>query len=70
MDFWRNFNAAEVNDDFALLADLRLTMVRLFLLWDDFQPDPARKSDGLEASGGGGRSGRPLSIGHLFSPAT
>ncbi len=42
MTFWQDFDAAEVVDDFALIADLRMDTVRLFLLWDDFQPDPAR----------------------------
>lgn len=38
--FWRQFDAGEVRDDFALCADLGLTVVRLFLLWDDWQPRP------------------------------
>jgi endo-1,4-beta-mannosidase len=40
MYWWSRFDAAEVRDDFQLLARLRLTMVRIFLLWEDWQPDP------------------------------
>lgn len=41
MYWWSNFDAAEVDDDFALLQELGLNVARIFLLWDDFQPDPA-----------------------------
>ena len=40
MYWWPNFDAAEVDEDFALIHDLGLNVVRIFLLWDDFQPDP------------------------------
>lgn len=40
MYWWPNFDAAEVDDDFALIHDLGLNVVRIFPLWDDFQPDP------------------------------
>lgn len=38
MRFWSEFDAAVVDEDFALLEELGLTTVRLFLLWEDFQP--------------------------------
>ncbi len=38
MYWWSNFDAAEVDDDFALIHDLGLNVARIFLLWDDFQP--------------------------------
>jgi len=38
MYWWSKFEACEVRDDFALIASLGLQAVRLFLLWDDFQP--------------------------------
>jgi endo-1,4-beta-mannosidase len=38
--FWREFDAGEVKEDFALCAELGLNVVRLFLLWDDWQPQP------------------------------
>jgi len=44
MDWWSNFDAAEVADEFALIRSLGLSVVRIFLLWDDFQPDPGSVS--------------------------
>ena len=41
MYWWPNFDAAEVNDDFALIQSLGMNIARIFLLWDDFQPDPS-----------------------------
>lgn len=40
MGWWAAFDAAEVAEEFALIRDLGLTLVRVFLLWDDFQPTP------------------------------
>ncbi len=40
MYWWSQFDAGEVRDDFSLIASLGLQAVRLFLLWDDFQPTP------------------------------
>jgi len=40
MDWWTNFDPAEVRDEFALLAELGLHLVRIFLRWEDFQPSP------------------------------
>lgn len=40
MTFWSGFDRHEVADEFDLLADLGLDTVRLFLLWDDWQPTP------------------------------
>lgn len=40
MYWWSNFDAGEVREEFALIRELGLSMVRLFLLWDDFQPSP------------------------------
>ncbi len=37
---WRDFDPGEVRDDFARIAALGLDTVRIFLLWDDFQPEP------------------------------
>ncbi len=41
MYWWSNFDAAEVDDEFAVIQELGLNVVRLFLLWDDFQPEPS-----------------------------
>ena len=40
MYWWRDFDRGEVREEFALIADLGLHVARIFLLWDDFQPDP------------------------------
>lgn len=40
MYWWADFDAGEVREEFALLHELGLDVVRLFLLWDDFQPAP------------------------------
>ena len=39
MYWWSNFDAGEVREEFALIRELGLTVVRPFLLWDDFQPE-------------------------------
>jgi endo-1,4-beta-mannosidase len=38
MYWWRDFDAGEVREEFAIIRDLGMTIVRIFLLWDDFQP--------------------------------
>jgi endo-1,4-beta-mannosidase len=40
MYWWSNFERDEVRHDFALIKSLGLEIVRIFLLWDDFQPTP------------------------------
>ncbi len=40
MRMWKAFDIDEVHEDFALIAELGLDVVRIFLLWEDFQPDP------------------------------
>jgi endo-1,4-beta-mannosidase len=40
MGWWSDFDAAEVREEFNLISELGLDMVRLFLLWDDWQPTP------------------------------
>jgi endo-1,4-beta-mannosidase len=40
MFFWRDFNADEVSEDFATIASIGMTVVRIFLLWEDWQPTP------------------------------
>lgn len=40
MYWWSDFDRGEVRDEFALLQDLGLSLVRIFLFWDDFQPQP------------------------------
>ena len=40
------FDAGEVHGEFATIASLGMTVVRIFLLWEDFQPTP----DSVDAS--------------------
>ena len=40
MAWWSDFDVAEVRDEFDVIADLGLGLVRIFLLWDDWQPSP------------------------------
>ena len=38
--WWSDFDAGEVREEFAVIREIGLNVVRLFLLWDDFQPEP------------------------------
>jgi endo-1,4-beta-mannosidase len=40
MYWWSNFDAGEVREEFGIIRELDLKVVRIFLLWDDFQPEP------------------------------
>jgi endo-1,4-beta-mannosidase len=40
MYWWSDFDRAEVADEFEVIASLGMNVVRLFLLWDDWQPEP------------------------------
>lgn len=42
MSWWRTFDAEEVERDFARLREAGFDLVRLFLMWEDFQPEPDR----------------------------
>jgi len=39
--WWSDFDPGEVRDEFDVIRDLGLRLVRIFLLWEDFQPAPA-----------------------------
>lgn len=41
MYWWKAFDADEVRSEFELIASLEMDVVRIFLLWDDWQPDPS-----------------------------
>lgn len=45
MYWWSQFDPTEVDEEFSQIASLGLDVVRIFLLWDDFQPDPARVNE-------------------------
>jgi len=40
MYWWKNFEIQEVEEEFSLIRDLGLQLVRIFLLWEDFQSTP------------------------------
>jgi endo-1,4-beta-mannosidase len=40
MYWWANFEAAEVREEFAQIRDFGMSVVRIFLLWDDWMPTP------------------------------
>ncbi len=40
MYWWNDFDAGEVREEFAVIREIGLNVVRLFLLWDDWQPTP------------------------------
>ncbi len=37
--WWRMFASAQVKRDFSLLTEYRFDVVRIFLMWEDFQPE-------------------------------
>ncbi|HWQ36642.1 MAG TPA: hypothetical protein VNQ79_27665 [Blastocatellia bacterium] len=45
MRWWKRFDATEVAGDFARIREAGFDSVRVFLLWEDFQPAPDRISD-------------------------
>jgi endo-1,4-beta-mannosidase len=44
MYWWDNFDHGEVREEFSIIHEIGLKVVRIFLLWDDFQPDPTSVS--------------------------
>jgi endo-1,4-beta-mannosidase len=44
MYFWRDFDAGEVREEFAMIREMGLSVVRIFLLWESFQPNPRNVS--------------------------
>lgn len=40
MYWWKSFDSEEVKREFDEIAALNLDLIRIFLLWEDFQPDP------------------------------
>lgn len=45
MYWWSDFDPVEVADEFDLISELGMDVVRLFLLWDEFQPEPDSVED-------------------------
>ena len=44
MFWWSDFDAGEVREEFAMIRAIGLSYVRIFLLWESFQPNPAPAS--------------------------
>jgi len=44
MSMWRQFDASAVKEDLATIGELGCSCVRIFLLWEDFQPHPSQCS--------------------------
>ena len=44
MYWWSDFDRGEVADEFDLVSSLGMSVVRVFLLWDDWQPSPSSVS--------------------------
>ncbi len=44
MRMWKEFDPGEVREDFARMSEYKLSPARVFLLWEDFQPEPLRVS--------------------------
>jgi len=42
MSWWADFDPGEVREEFAMIRAIGLTHVRIFLLWESFQPQPDR----------------------------
>lgn len=77
MYWWSDFDQSEVADEFDLIADLGMDVVRIFLLWDDWQPAPDSVSKSCLTALGevcdvASRSGLRLDItfftGHMSGP--
>src|SRR5436309_16130782 len=45
MYWWKDFDRAEVEREFAEIAALKLRVARIFLFWEDFQPAPDCMND-------------------------
>ena len=61
-NMWQEWNEAVVEDDFRRLADAKITVVRVFPLWSDFQP--------LRMHFGGGQTPREIRLGEIPLPET
>lgn len=40
MHWWKDFDRGEVAEEFDIIAGLGMSLLRIFLLWEDFQPQP------------------------------
>ncbi|HXV44433.1 MAG TPA: glycoside hydrolase family 2 TIM barrel-domain containing protein [Anaerolineae bacterium] len=49
MYWWSDFDAGEVKEEFEIIQDIGLSLVRIFLLWEDWQPTPDQVNPGALA---------------------
>jgi endo-1,4-beta-mannosidase len=49
MYWWSDFDAGEVKEEFEIIQDIGLSLVRIFLLWEDWQPAPDQVNPGALA---------------------
>lgn len=61
MYWWKDFERAEVESEFAEIAALGVQVVRIFLLWEDFQPAPEVMSEQALAN-----LGQVFDVAHLL----
>jgi endo-1,4-beta-mannosidase len=47
MYMWQRFDLGEIREDFARIHGLGLRVVRFFLMWEAFQPEPDRMDDDM-----------------------
>ena len=50
MYWWKDFDRDEVAEEFDIISGLGMRLVRVFLLWEDFQPTPEAVSPGALAN--------------------
>lgn len=77
MGWWADFDAGEVSEEFSLLRETGLKLVRIFLLWEDWQPkidhiEPAALKNLERVCEIAGRLGLALDVtfftGHMSGP--
>ena len=42
MFMWREFDRSAIDEDLASIRDLGISSVKIFLMWEDFQPEPKK----------------------------
>jgi endo-1,4-beta-mannosidase len=40
VNWWSEFDKGEVREEFSIIRELGMSVVRIFLMWEDFQPEP------------------------------
>jgi len=45
MNWWHRFDRSVVEEDFSRIKEAYFNLIRIFLLWEDFQPSPRKVSN-------------------------